>query len=86
MNPEGDYVGIICDGGSGSLEESTKIAFFLEDNYQRKGLGTKILAKFINDIDPKGGVFEARGATPASRALVSSFGFKYANDSWTYIK
>lgn len=87
-NLEGEYVGIICDGGSGCIDGSLKIAFFLEKNYQRKGLGTKILEKFINDLSPASGEFEARGQTPASQALVKSFGFTFNDQllTWTYRK
>lgn len=80
----GTYVGVLCDKGSGCLE-STRIAFFLEEDYQKKGLGIKFLEKYINEVNPVGGMFEARGATQASKALVSSFGFTYLPDQYTWI-
>jgi hypothetical protein len=80
----GAYVGVLCDSGSGLLE-STKIGFYLEEEYQRRGLGRKFLEKYIHEVNPVGGIFEARGATNASKALVSGFGFTYLPDKFTWI-
>lgn len=79
------YVGFINSQGIGNLNDSTKIAIYLQKEYIQKGIGTAVLKRYLNEVSPDGDVFEAMGMKPGSLALIKKLGFVYNPDSLSYM-